>query len=356
MHGFCGRLLRDLVQVYEDVKKDSEMRIVKIGMAHGSGGRSTDRLIKDIFIKNLGNEVLNKLEDSAVLDMPWGRIAFATDSFVVKPLFFSGGDIGKLSVCGTVNDLLMAGAVPKYMTCAFIIEEGLEIELLDRIAHSMKEAAEESGVVIAAGDTKVIEGSGGLYINTSGLGIVEEGINISASGAKPGDAVLLSGSLGNHHASILSHRMGIKNNIKSDCAPLREMVSRLIAEDIRIRAMRDVTRGGLGTVLNEIAESSEVSIEIIEDKIKVDKEVRGFCDILGLDPLYMGNEGKLVCFTAREDAERALQLIKSSKYGDDAEIIGYVEQKDKVNVTLATRLGGKRIVDVLTGEGLPRIC
>jgi hydrogenase expression/formation protein HypE len=329
---------------------------MKIEMAHGSGGKSTTDLISKVFSKYFKNDILDKMEDAAVLNLSSSKIAFTTDSFVVKPIFFNGGDIGKLSICGTVNDLLMMGAEPRYLTCGFILEEGLELEQLERIVCSMKEAADEAGVVIAAGDTKVIEGSGGIYINTSGIGTIRDQVNISAANAKPGDAVIVSGSLGNHHACILSQRMGIGNNIMSDAAPLNDMVGRLLEEKVNIRTMRDVTRGGLATVLNEIAASSSVSIDILEDNIPVDEDVLGFCGVLGLDPLYMGNEGKMLCIVAQEDAQKALDIIRGSRYGEKASIIGRVEQAVSIKVVTTTRLGGKRIVDVLAGEGLPRIC
>jgi hydrogenase expression/formation protein HypE len=329
---------------------------MKIEMAHGSGGKSTTELISNIFGKYFKNDILDRMEDAAVLELGSSKIAFTTDSFVVKPIFFNGADIGKLSICGTVNDLLMMGAQPKYLTCGFILEEGLELSQLEKIVCSMSEAALEAGVVIAAGDTKVVEGSGGLYINTSGIGILRDGINISACNARPGDAVILSGSLGNHHACILSQRMGISNNIASDCAPLTEMTTRLLNEAVNVRTMRDVTRGGLATVLNEIADSSAVSVNISENKIPVDEDVQSFCGILGLDPLYMGNEGKMICIVPEEDAEKALGIIRGSRYGEKAEIIGRVEQAGNARVSLTTRLGGRRIVDVLIGEGLPRIC
>lgn len=329
---------------------------MKIEMAHGSGGKSTTELISKIFAKYFKNDILDRMEDAAVLDLRSSKVAFTTDSFVVKPIFFNGGDIGKLSICGTVNDLLMMGAQPEFLTCGFILEEGLELSQLERVVRSMKEAADEAGVVIAAGDTKVVEGSGGLYINTSGIGTLSSGINISAENARPEDAVILSGSLGNHHACILSQRMEINNEIMSDCAPLTDMVGKLLKAGVNIKTMRDVTRGGLATVLNEIASSSSVSIDINEGSIVVDEDVRSFCDILGLDPLYMGNEGKMVCIVAQEDATKALDIIRGSKYGEKASIIGKVEQESNARVALTTRLGGKRIVDVLIGEGLPRIC
>ncbi len=329
---------------------------MKIEMSHGSGGKATTELIGSIFAKYFNNDILNRMEDAAVLELESSRIAFTTDSFVVKPVFFKGGDIGKLSVCGTVNDLLMMGAVPKYLTCGFILEEGLELEELERIVCSMAKAAEEAGVRIVAGDTKVVEGSGGIYINTSGIGELKKGTNISSSNVKPGDAVIVSGSLGNHHACILSGRMGINNEIQSDCAPLNDMVSKLIASGIKVRTMRDITRGGLATVLNEIAQSSSVSFDILEESLPVDEAVRGFCGILGLDPLYMGNEGKMLCIVPEADAQKALDIIKGSCYGEKAAIIGRSYARGRVSVVMTTRLGGKRVVDMLVGEGLPRIC
>ena len=326
---------------------------MKINMSHGSGGKASAELMKDIFGKYFSNEVLNKMEDAAVLELS-GRIAYSTDSFVVTPVIFKGGDIGKLCVCGTVNDLLMMGAEPKYITAGFILEEGLEISELDQIVASMAKTAKEAGVQIVAGDTKVVEGKGGLYINTSGIGIIPKGRNISAANCREGDLVLLSGNLGDHHACILSARMGIENNIKSDCACLNSIVKSLFDNGIAVKTMRDVTRGGLGTVLNEIAEASQCSIEIREEALPVNPEVKGFCDILGLDPLYMGNEGKMITVVSSGDAERALKLIKDTPHGKDAAIIAKVSAGK--GVMMKTRLGGSRIVDVLYGEGLPRIC
>lgn len=274
---------------------------MKITMAHGSGGRATSQLIADIFARNFNNEVLSRMEDSAVVPGS-GRIAVTTDSFVVNPIFFPGGDIGKLSVCGTVNDLLMSGAQPKYLTCGFIIEEGAQSGELERIAASMAQTASEAGVTIVAGDTKVIEGNGGVYINTAGVGFVPEGVNISASLCREGDAVLVSGYLGEHHAAVLSARMGIENQILSDCAPLGEMVQSMQEAGVRIKAMRDVTRGGLATVLHEFAVSSDCCVELEENRLPVSAPVKGFCGLLGLDPLYMGNEGKMTAVVAGEDA------------------------------------------------------
>lgn len=326
---------------------------MKINMAHGSGGKASAELMKSIFGKYFSNEVLNKMEDAAVLELN-GKIAYSTDSFVVTPVIFKGGDIGKLSVCGTVNDLLMMGAEPKYITAGFILEEGLDLADLETIVASMARTAKDAGVAIVAGDTKVVEGKGGLYINTSGIGMIPEDRDISAANCKEGDVVILSGELGDHHACILSARMGIENNIKSDCACLNSIVECLFENGITVRTMRDVTRGGLGTVLNEIADSSNCGVEIVEASLPVNPEVRGFCDILGLDPLYMGNEGKMIAVVNGNDAEKALKLIRETPYGKNAAVIASVTSGK--GVVMKTRLGGSRIVDVLYGEGLPRIC
>lgn len=329
---------------------------MKITLAHGSGGKSTTELIEKIFAKHFSNPILNMMEDSAVVDGS-SKIAVTTDSFVVTPLIFKGGNIGRLAVCGTVNDLLMRGAVPKYITSAFIIEEGADSETLELIAKSMAETAKEAGVCVIAGDTKVIEGNGGVYINTTGVGFVQDTtniMNITSSNIRKDDAVIVSGNMGDHHATILSARMNIENNIESDNAPLCEMVKALIQNDIAIHCMRDITRGGLGTVLNELADSSKVNIEIKENLIPVHDDVKAFSKILGLNILHMGNEGKMVVFIPKEQAQRAIEVIRECKYGENAAIIGKVQ--DGSGVVLKTALGGKRNVNVLIGEGLPRIC
>ena len=331
----------------------------KIIMEHGSGGRATGELIAQVFADAFSNDTLNQMEDAAVIPGST-RIAMTTDSFVVTPLIFPGGDIGRLCVCGTVNDLLMRGATPKYMTCGFILEEGVEIDTLKRIVTSMAETAGEAGIEIIAGDTKVVEGHGGMYINTTGVGFVPENLDIRAAGSKPGDVILVSGNMGDHHATILGARMGITNSIKSDNAPLIEMVQKLLQNQIQVHVLRDITRGGLGTVLKELAESCGQKLEIQETAIPVDPQVKDFCGLLGLDPLYMGNEGKLVAIVAEEDAERALELIRSSRYGENAAIIGKVckaeDDTEKGRLVLRTRIGGRRTIEVLQGEGLPRIC
>lgn len=327
---------------------------MRINMEHGSGGKATSDLISNIFAKHFNNKILNRMEDAAVVP-GFGRIAVTTDSFVVTPLFFRGGDIGHLAVCGTVNDLLMSGAVPKYLTCGFIIEEGADMEALDRIAASMAATAKKAAVTIVAGDTKVIEGNGGIYINTAGVGFVPDGVDLDCSSCREGDVILVSGNLGDHHAAILSERLSIENEIASDCAPLFEMVGRLMKSGVKPRAMRDVTRGGLATVLNEFAKSSGCTIELEEEKIPVSEAVKGFCGFLGLDPLYMGNEGKMMLVTAPEDAQKALEVMQNSEFGQNAAIIGRVKKGDCA-VTMRTAIGGVRMVDILYGEGLPRIC
>lgn len=326
---------------------------MKITLAHGSGGESTSQLIKTVFAKHFSNPVLDMMEDSAVVDGS-EKIAVTTDSFVVTPLFYNGGDIGRLAVCGTVNDLLMRGAVPKYITCGFIIEQGADTEDLEKIVISMAATAKEAGVSVICGDTKVIEGNVGLYINTTGVGFVDGAACISSYNIKPGDALIISGNSGDHHAAILSSRMDIKNNIESDNAPLVEMVTALLNSGIEIHCMRDVTRGGLGTVLNELADSSKVNIEINESDIPVSDEVKAFSKILGLDIMHMGNEGKLVAFVPQSQCQKALKIIKSSRYGENAAVIGKAEKGS--GVTLVTDIGGRRSVNVLFGEGLPRIC
>lgn len=325
---------------------------MKINLSYGSGGKQTSDLIHDIFLKYFDNPILNRLEDSAVLNVN-GKIAYTTDSFVVTPLFFPGGDIGKLAVCGTVNDLSMMGAKPKYLTAGFIIEEGAELETIEKIACSMATAAREAKVKIVAGDTKVIEGNGGVFINTSGIGEIMKP-NISISNCRVGDVILLSGNLGEHHAAIMSKRMSIENNIKSDCAPLNLIVQNLLEAKLNVRCMRDVTRGGLATVLNEVASCSDCGVEIQEDLLPISQEVRGFSDILGLDPLYMANEGKMIAVVPKKQEAKALEAMKKSKYGANTQVIGRVVEGNGVN--LITTLKGKRKIDILYGEGLPRIC
>lgn len=328
-----------------------------ITMAHGSGGAATSELIDEIFVKAFDNKVLTEMEDSAVVEGS-GKIAMTTDSFVVTPIEFPGGDIGRLCVCGTVNDLLMRGATPKYLTCGFIIQEGADTQVLQKIVKSMADTAKEAGVNIVAGDTKVVEGNGQIVINTAGVGFVPEGINISAKNITAGDVIIVSGNLGDHHAAILGSRLAIDNKIESDNAPLGEMVKGLLEADIPVHTLRDVTRGGLATVLKELSESSRVRIELEEDALPVSNQVRDFCGLLGLDPLYMGNEGKMIAAVPAEYADKAVEIIRSSRYGEKATVIGQVLETEnpKGELYLKTAIGGLRALDVLQGEGLPRIC
>lgn len=327
----------------------------KIRMVHGSGGASTNELIGQIFAKEFSNSILDQMEDSAVVEGA-ETIAVTTDSFVVTPISYAGGDIGRLAICGTVNDLLVRGAKPKYITCGFLLQEGLEIAKLKEIVHSMAVCAKEAGVQIVAGDTKVINGNGELYINTAGVGFVPKGREVSAKHICLDDVVIVSGTLGEHHAAILSNRMGITNQIESDNAPLNEMTEALFSAGIEVHAMRDITRGGLATVLKEMAESSGISIELEEEKLPVTPQVKDFCSLLGLDPLYMGNEGKMVVFVPKEQAKKTVEIIRSAKYGQEAAIIGSVTANAKGKVYVRTKIGGFRNLEILQGEGLPRIC
>jgi hydrogenase expression/formation protein HypE len=328
-------------------------------MAHGSGGKLAHELIEKTFLSALSNPLLAQLDDSAVIDCK-GRLAFTTDSYVVKPIFFPGGDIGRLAVCGTVNDLAMSGAVPLYLSLAFIIEEGLLRDDLTRILASIQATAKEAGVQIVTGDTKVVDrGSADrLFINTAGLGLIPEGVDISGSNARLGDKVILSGTIGDHGIAVLSQREGLSFStpLRSDCAPLNWLVADMIQASPRIHALRDPTRGGLATTLNEIAAQSRVGIRIEEDKIPVHDEVRGACEMLGLDPLYVANEGKLVAIVAPEDAGAVLDRMRRNTYGREASIIGEVQQGHPGRVVMKTGIGASRIVDMLVGDPLPRIC
>jgi hydrogenase expression/formation protein HypE len=331
----------------------------KIIMEHGSGGRATGELIREIFESQFNSDVLSEMEDAAVVPGD-ATIAMTTDSFVVTPLEFPGGDIGRLCICGTVNDLCMRGAVPKYITCGFILEEGADVATLRRIVKSMAETAEEAGVKIVAGDTKVIEGNGGIYINTAGVGFVPKGVDIKAKNAADDDVIIVSGNVGDHHATVLSQRMGIKNSIESDNAPLQEMVKKLVDSKIPVHVLRDVTRGGLATVLKELALASGLRFDLFQDKLPVDPQVQSFCGLLGLDPLYMGNEGKMVAIVPKDYAAEAVEIIRSCKYGENACMIGAVnlpeDETEEGALIMKTSIGGRRFLDILQGEGLPRIC
>lgn len=327
---------------------------MKIELRHGSGGEETGRLIHGIFEKYFSNPILNRMEDGAVLPVMEGNPVFTSDSFVVEPLFFPGGDIGRLSICGTVNDLASMGAKPLYLTASFILETGQETEILEKVVSSMADTAKEAGVSIVAGDTKVIEGKGGLYINTAGIGERRKDLSISASAMEAGDAVLLTGTMGDHHATILTERLHMKTDFKSDCAPLNGLVQHLLSAGLAIHTIRDITRGGLATVAGELAASSGKAMELWEEKIPVSHEVKGLAGILGLDPLTMGNEGKMIIVLPAVEAERALSLLHEDPHGRDAAIVGTI--KEGTGVTLITAFGGRRRLLPLRGEGLPRIC
>ncbi len=331
----------------------------RILLAHGSGGKMSHDLVNRCIRGVLSNPILDIMDDSAVFGLT-GTLAFTTDSFVVSPIFFPGGDIGKLSVCGTVNDLSMAGAVPLYLSLAFILEEGFSQTDLTRIVESIGKAADEAGVKVVTGDTKVV-GKGScdrIFINTAGIGRVPEGVDISGENAKPGDKVILSGSIGDHGIAIMSKREGLsfETELKSDCAPLNKLVSDMLAVSRDIHCLRDPTRGGLATTLNEIALQSKVGIRLEENKIPVKDEVRGACEMLGLDPLYIANEGKLVAIVPEAIANNIVAAMRKNVYGKDSSIIGEVTGEHPRRVVMRTSFGTSRIIDMLTGEALPRIC
>lgn len=328
-------------------------------LAHGSGGKLSHELVEKKFLPFLSNPALDKLDDSAVFEAS-GRLAFTTDSHVVDPIFFPGGDIGKLAVCGTVNDLAMNGARPLYLTLSAIIEEGFLLSELDRIVQSIKKAAEEAEVSIIAGDTKVVNRGQAdkLFLITSGVGIISPGVDISGANARTGDKVLLSGTIGDHGIAIMSQREGLRFSmtLESDCAPLNKLVAQMLEVSSRIHCLRDPTRGGLATTLNELARQSKVGITIEEANIPVKEEVKAACELLGLDPIYVANEGKMVAILAPSDADNILAQMKQNDYGRDAAIIGEVSNEHPGKVIMKTKLGPSRIVDMLSGELLPRIC
>lgn len=329
-------------------------------LAHGSGGSYSRRLIEDVFAKAFSNPLLAPLNDQAVFQLSARNFAFTTDSYVVKPIFFPGGDIGKLSVCGTINDLAVGGAEPVYLSASFIIEEGLSIEELKRVVESMAKTAREAGVSIVTGDTKVVERGKGdkLFITTTGIGVID-GPVLTPANIRPGDVVIVSGTIGDHGIAIMTHREGIQMEVpvESDCAALHTLVKDVLgAAGTGVRAMRDPTRGGLATVLNEFASSAKCSISILEDSLPVKEAVRGACELLGFDPLYLANEGKLVAIVARQFADAALSAMRSHPLGQEAAVIGSVLDEPKGKVLLETSIGNKRIIDMLSGEQLPRIC
>jgi hydrogenase expression/formation protein HypE len=342
-----------------------KLNVATVTLAHGGGGKAMKDLIDDVFVSAFDNALLAPLEDQARIDLAalaarGEQLAFTTDGYVVDPLVFPGGDIGKLAVCGTINDLAVGGATPLYISCAVIIEEGMQVELLRRVARSMASTAEAAGVQIVTGDTKVVARNAcdKLFITTTGIGIARAGIELGAHRARPGDVVLVNGVLGDHGAAILCARgdMALETPIESDCAALHGLVADVLAAAPGVRCMRDATRGGLATVLNEIAAASAVAIEIEEAATPLREEVKGFCEILGLDPLYLGNEGKLALIAPPEQAESALGAMRRHPLGKEAAAIGRVIAGEPGRVTMRTLLGGRRIVDMLVGEQLPRIC
>lgn len=341
----------------------------KILLAHGSGGKLAHELISKYLFPFLANPILGKMDDSAVFDIN-GQTAFTTDSFVVSPIFFPGGDIGKLAICGTINDLAVMGARPLYLSLALIIEEGLPLETLEKVMDSIRKVLDETGVKIVTGDTKVVNhGSADkLFINTAGIGLVSSGFNVSGANARPGDKILINGPIGDHGVAVMAQRENLrfKVAVQSDCAPLSSLVAEFTdsaagtLESARIAAaihcMRDPTRGGLATALNEMASQSQVSFLIDEEKIPIKEAVRSACDMLGLDPLYAANEGKLVAVVAPEKVETILNLMRRNRYGTESAIIGEVKEGHAGRVILKTRLGASRIIDMLSGDLLPRIC
>jgi len=331
----------------------------KILLSHGSGGKASHELISNLFLPAFNNPVLDQLNDQAVLQVGDVRIAYTTDSYIIDPIFFPGGDIGKLAICGTVNDLAMCGASPFCLSASFIIEEGFPMNDLQKIITSMGEIADEVGVKIVTGDTKVANKGylDKIFINTSGIGIVDKGINISGNNAKIGDTVIISGTIGNHGIAVLSKREGFEfdSPIISDCAPLNSLVMDMLSVSRNIRCLRDPTRGGLATTLNELAIQSNVCIIIDEVNIPINESVKGACELLGYDPLYIANEGVLVAIVPTDEASNILKKMRENKYGQDAQIIGKVIAEPN-KVLLKTALGTTRIVDMLSGELLPRIC
>ncbi len=332
----------------------------KVLLAHGGGGSLSNKLIEKMFFHEFDNEILNKMHDGAVFDTQEGKMAFSTDSFVIQPIFFPGGNIGELAVNGTVNDLACCGAVPQYLSLSFIIEEGFSMDDLWKIVQSIKSAADKADVKIVTGDTKVVEKGKAdkIFINTSGVGIVKKGLTISPKNCNTGDKIIVTGTIADHGICIMSLRAGLEfeTQIESDTAPLNQMVNEILNVSDKIKVLRDPTRGGLASTLNEIASSSGKGILLYEDKIPVREDVKGVCEMLGLDPLYVANEGKLLIFVDADDAEKVLKTVKNNEYGKHAAIIGEVQELNDKIVKLKTTIGTTRIVDMISGEQLPRIC
>lgn len=355
-----------LFQKIEQVRRRrGKVRDTHINLAHGSGGKAMRDLIDDVFVKTFDNPILSQLEDQATFDLAslsqhGKRLAFTTDSYVVDPLFFPGSDIGELAINGTINDLAVSGAKPLYLTCSMILEEGLPVEILRRVVSSMQKAAQKAGVQIVTGDTKVVNRgcADKLFINTAGIGIIPPNIDISPRNIQPGDVVIINGEIGNHGTAILIARgeLALETDIESDCQPLHELVAEIIKVCPQIHAMRDATRGGLATVLNEFALTANVGIRINENAIPIREEVNGVCEILGLEPLYLANEGKLVIVAPPEKADLILATMQNHPTGKQASIIGEIIPTPPGIVLLKTAFGAERIIDMLVGDQLPRIC
>ncbi len=331
-----------------------------VDMTHGSGGRAMAQLIQELFIKYFDNDLLSQANDQAAFEVEKGRMVMSTDGHVISPLFFPGGDIGSLSVHGTVNDVAMAGANPLYLSAGFILEEGYPLSDLEKIVASMGNASKKAGVPIVTGDTKVVEkGCGdGVFITTTGIGVIPDGVNISGDLAEPGDAIIVSGNIGDHGVAIMSSRENLQfeTKIQSDSASLHTLIKAMVDEVPDIHCLRDPTRGGLATTLNELAQQSKVGMKLQESDIPVDPAVTAACELLGLDPLYVANEGKLICICKQQDAEKLIKVMHNHRLGKKAAIIGEVVEDQHGFVQLQTNFGGNRIVDWLVGEQLPRIC
>ena len=336
------------------------MKIDKILLDHGSGGKMSNQLIADMILPIFDNPMLEVLHDGAIFDIAKQRMAFSTDTYVVDPIFFPGGSIGKLAVNGTVNDLAMCGAAPLYLSAGLIIEEGLSLTDLGKILKDMALAAEKANVKVVTGDTKVVPKGAvdKIFVNTSGIGLIPRQVDISSHRARPGDQVIISGSIADHGMTVLTQREGMifDSPVISDTAPLNHMVTKMLAAHKDIHVLRDPTRGGVGTALNEIAGKSGVGIKIYEEKVPLKKEIAGICELLGFDPFYVANEGKLIAFVAPDYAEKVLAAIRADEFGQDACIIGEAIVDNPGKVIMQTSIGGSRIVDMLTGEQLPRIC
>lgn len=336
------------------------MKTDRILLDHGSGGKISHSLTLDIMLPAFDNPMLSKLNDGAILNIGGKKFAFSTDTYVVDPIFFPGGNIGELAIYGTVNDIAMCGGSPLYLSAGLVIEEGFLISDLERIIKSMGAAAEKAGVKVVTGDTKVVPKGAAdkIFINTSGIGLIPDNVNVGCDKAVPGDKIILSGTIADHGITVLTQREGMTftSSVRSDTAPLNHMVEKIFSSSRHVHVLRDPTRGGVGTSLNEIAEKSNAGIKIYEKKIPVKNEVKGICELLGFDPLYIANEGKLLAFVSPEDAGKVLAVVREDEFGKDACIIGEVVSGHPGKVFLETGIGGVRIVDMLTGEQLPRIC